>query len=371
MNGRTSRIPFNALDRVHTGALRTRLTEAAERVVRSGWYVLGNEVAAFEHAFADYCGVAHAVGVANGSDALELSLAALALPAGSAVAVAPNAAMYATLAILANGCVPSFVDVEAESATLDPAALERALATDTRAIVVTHLYGRLAAMDAILACARKRDIAVIEDCAQAHGATRNGRRAGSFGDLGCFSFYPTKNLGALGDGGAVVTSDDALAARLRQLRQYGWTAKYDVAVAHGRNSRLDELQAALLREKLAYLDAGNQRRREIARRYSRGIVHPRIRTPAADNEDYVAHLYVVRCDERDALRQHLTERDIGTDVHYPISDHRQRVFEGRYDGLRLPVTEALARTVLSLPCFPELRDDEIDAVIAACNEWTG
>jgi dTDP-4-amino-4,6-dideoxygalactose transaminase len=369
LTGKPPAIPFNALDRQHDGVLQARLIDAADRVIRSGWYVLGQEVAAFEHEFAGYCGVGHAVGVANGSDALDLAIAALGLPAGSAIAVAPNAAMYATLAILANGCAPHFVDVDADSATLDPASLERALTKDTRAVIVTHLYGRLAAMDPILECARTHDLAVIEDCAQAHGAVQRGRRAGSYGRLGCFSFYPTKNLGALGDGGAVVTDDASIAERLRQLRQYGWTAKYDVALAHGRNSRLDELQAALLREKLACLDDWNRRRREIARCYDSGIVHPCIRKPRVGGDEYVAHLYVIHCEQRDGLRQHLAAHGIGTDVHYPISDHHQRIFDGRYRGLHLPVAEGLARTVLSLPCFPELRDDEIGAVIKACNEW--
>jgi len=362
-------VPFNALERQHDAALRADLTDTIERVVKSGWYVLGEEVAAFEREFAAYCGVGHAIGVANGSDALELAIASLDLPHGSEVALAPNAAMYATLAVLATGCVPRFVDVDADSCNLDPEAVQHAIAAGSRAVIVTHLYGRMASIEAIVAHAASRGIPVIEDCAQAHGAARGGRRAGSFGRLGCFSFYPTKNLGALGDGGAIVTDDATLAQRLRQLRQYGWATKYDVAIAHGRNSRLDELQAAMLRRKLVRLDEWNGRRRAIARRYHDGIVHPDIRVPAIVADGDVAHLYVVRSSERDALRRHLTERGIRTDVHYPIPDHRQAIFRGRYDGMHLPVSEALARSVLSLPCFPELRDDEVDAVIDACNEW--
>ncbi len=362
-------IPFNALDRQHDEVLATEIANAVNGVVRSGWYVLGNEVAAFEREFAAYCGVAHAIGVGNGSEAIEIALAALGLPLGTRIAVAPNAAMYATLAILSNGCEPAFVDVDRETSGMDPVALAREIEAGVGAIIVTHLYGRLGEIEAIVASASAKGIPVIEDCAQAHGASRNGRRAGSLGTLACFSFYPTKNLGALGDGGAIVTPDAALAERVRQLRQYGWAKKYDVALAHGRNSRLDELQAAVLRRKLPRLDAWNRRRREIARRYHGGIAHASIATPALRGDDDIAHLYVVRSAARDALREHLAASGVRTDVHYPIPDHRQRVFGGRYDALEMPVAEALAATVLSLPCFPELRDDEVDAVIDACNRW--
>jgi dTDP-4-amino-4,6-dideoxygalactose transaminase len=367
----TTRVPFNALDRQHCGDLKAHISQIADRIVSGGWYVLGKEVAAFEQEFAAYCGVHHAVGVASGSDALELAIACLDLPDDCEIAVAPNAAMYATLAILANQKIPRFVDVDVASATLDPASLEAALTPATRAVVVTHLYGRLADMDVILAIAERHGLAVIEDCAQAHGAMHRGRHAGSFGQVGCFSFYPTKNLGALGDGGAVVTDDNALAESLRQLRQYGWQRKYDVTLAHGRNSRLDELQAAFLRAKLPLLNNWNQRRREVAHRYSSAIRHPGIVVPDANGGGYVGHLYVVRCERREALREHLASQGIGVDVHYPIPDHRQRVFGDRYRNLALPVAEHWARTALSLPCFPELEDDEIAAVIDTCNGWKG
>ncbi|HEY6943237.1 DegT/DnrJ/EryC1/StrS family aminotransferase [Dokdonella sp.] len=365
------RVPFNALDRQNGGDLGARMSEAARRVIGGGWYVLGAEVDAFELEFAAYCGTRHAIGVANGSDALELAIASLGLPAGSEVAVAPNAAMYATLAILANHLEPLFVDVDPVRATVDPRALAAAITPRTRAVVATHLYGALADMDAILAIARDRRLAVIEDCAQAHGAARDGRRAGAYGTLGCFSFYPTKNLGALGDGGAVTTDDDALAARVRQLRQYGWKEKYSVTVAHGRNSRIDELQAALLRLKLPLVDGWNARRREIAARYVGGIRHPGIEVPPTTGADHVAHLYVVRSERRDDLRGHLARCGVGVDVHYPIPDHRQPVFDGRHATVSLPVAERLACTSLSLPCFAELDDEEVDFVIDACNRWDG
>jgi dTDP-4-amino-4,6-dideoxygalactose transaminase len=366
----TGKIPFNALDRQNGGELTARLAAAAREVIERGWYVLGREVAAFEEEFAAYCGARHAIGVANGSDALELAIASLDLPRDSEIAVAPNAAMYATLGILANGLRPRFVDVDADTATMHADALEAALTPDTRAVVVTHLYGRLAEMDGLLAIARRHGLAVIEDCAQAHGAARAGRRAGSFGQLACFSFYPTKNLGAIGDGGAVVSSDDALAARVRQLRQYGWGSKYAVAVAHGRNSRLDELQAAFLRIMLPLLDDWNARRRDIAARYTAGITHPAITRPALDGDAWVAHLYVIQCERRDALRAHLEAHAIGVDVHYPIPDHRQPLLAAAHAGLSLPQAERQARTALSLPCFAELRDEEVEAVIAACNTWS-
>jgi dTDP-4-amino-4,6-dideoxygalactose transaminase len=365
------KVPFNALDRQNGGELGARMADAARRVVAGGWYVLGGEVDAFEREFAAWCGTRHAIGVGNGSDALELAIASLGLPAGAQVAVAPNAAMYATLAIVANGLEPLFVDVDPRRATIDPQALASALTPRTRAIVSTHLYGTLADMVAIDSIAREHGLAVIEDCAQAHGASRDGRRAGSFGTLACFSFYPTKNLGALGDGGAVVTSDDALAARVRQLRQYGWKEKYDVTVARGRNSRLDEMQAAFLRLKLPLVDGWNARRRAIAARYARDIRHPAIEVPPVHGDDQVAHLCVVRSERRDALRAHLAACGIGVDVHYPIPDHRQPVFGERYAALSLPVAERLARTSLSLPCFAELDDAEVDFVVDASNRWSG
>jgi aminotransferase EvaB len=239
----------------------------------------------------------------------------------------------------------------------------------TRAVIATHLYGRLADMDAFARIARERGIPLIEDCAQAHGAARDGRKAGTFGALGCFSFYPTKNLGALGDAGAVVTGDAALAARVRALRTYGWGAKYRCTMDGGMNSRMDELQAAVLRVQLPRLDAWNRRRREIAVRYAGAISNPAITLPpAADDGAYVAHLYVLRTRQRSALRAHLAAADVATDVHYPVPDHRQ-------PGANVIAAQELARTeraceeVLSLPCYPELTDAEIDAVAAACNQW--
>jgi dTDP-4-amino-4,6-dideoxygalactose transaminase len=361
------RVPLNDLARA---ARRERgvHAEAMLRVADSGWYILGDEGRRFEAAFAAHVGASDALGVANGTDALELALRALGVGPAHDVVTAANAGMYASTAIRRCGARPAYADVADASMCVDVRTLEAAVTPATAAVIVTHLYGRLADVEAIAAWCAQQGLPLVEDCAQAHGAARGGRRAGAFGTLGCFSFYPTKNLGALGDAGAVVTSDDALAAKLRALRQYGWQGKYDVRVAGGVNSRLDELQAAVLNLRLATLDARNARRQAIARAYSSRIRHPAIVVPDAAGDDYVAHLYVVRTRSRASLQRHLAARDIATDVHYPIPDHRQAAHPeaGRAS---LPVTERLAAEVLTLPCFPELADDEVDAVVEACNAW--
>lgn len=365
----TEQIPVNSLVR-HIAPLAGRLNEAARRVVDSGYFVLGPHLKRFEEAFAAYCGTAHCIGVANGTDALELSLRALGVEPGDRVAVAANAAMYGTTAALACDAVPVFVDIDPDTHLISPPALAKLLeAGPVKAVIVTHLYGRLADMSALLPLCRQHGIRIVEDCAQAHGAEdAHGTRAGAFGDIASFSFYPTKNLGALGDGGAIVTDDDALAQRSRQLRQYGWSAKYTNELAGGRNSRLDELQAAFLLEMLPELDRWNARRREIANRYSRAIRTPALRVPAEAGREYVAHLYVVQSDDREAARARLESAGIQTDVHYPTPDYRQPCLRGRVDATPLPATEAASRKVLTLPCFPELTDDEVGAVIDACNQ---
>jgi len=352
-------VPFNDLKR------RPSPLRSAARVWDRGFYIHGPELEGFETDFAAYCGAAHAVGVASGTDALELALRAAGVRPGDEVATVANAGLYATTAIRAVGALPLYVDVDPVHALMSPASLAGALGSATRAIIITHLYGRLAPLDEILAVASAYGIAVIEDCAQAHGAERDGRKAGAWGLAGCFSFYPTKNLGACGDAGAVVTSDPAFAARLRSLRQYGWTAKYASSTPGGRNSRLDEIQAAILRDRLPLLDADNARRRQIARRYTAAL-SGLLDVPPEGGSDWVAHLYVVRTPHRDAVRARLASRGIGVDVHYPIPDHLQlseRTLPSRSTGLEW--TERLSREVLSLPCFPEMEETEIDAVIAA------
>lgn len=363
-------VPVNALDR-HIAPLSKALERAAADVIASGYYVLGPNVKAFESEFATWCGVDHCVSVANGTEALELGLRSLGIEKDKRVAVVGNAAMYGTSATLACGAEPVFVDVDPVTLLMDPKSLEAILSTQTiDVVIVTHLYGRLVEMPPFLALAKKSGFAILEDCAQAHGATdAAGRKAGSFGQAACFSFYPTKNLGALGDGGAVVSNDSALATTLRQLRQYGWTAKYRNELAGGRNSRLDEMQAAFLRILLPHLDGWNARRRDIANRYSREIRHDRIRVPPPGGAEYVAHLYVTQTDNRTGLQAHLAEAGVSSDVHYPMPDYRQPLFGSLHSNTILPVTDKACETVVTLPCFPELTDTEVTQVIEACNRW--
>jgi dTDP-4-amino-4,6-dideoxygalactose transaminase len=357
--------------RRHTSSMQAELSAVVARVIQSGWFVLGPEVKQFEQEFAAYCGAAHAITLANGTDALELALRALGVGPGSRVLTVANAGMYSTTAINAVGATPIYIDITADTLLLDVDRLEEALIESPRpdAVVVTHLYGLLADVERVVAIAKSRGLPVIEDCAQAHGAMAHGKRAGTFGTLGCFSFYPTKNLGALGDGGAVVTDDAELAATIRQLRQYGWSEKYVSSRPGGRNSRLDEMQAAVLRAKLPRLDKWNQRRRSIASRYSMEIQQPKLRCPRVEGDNYVAHLYVVRTTDRHGLRSHLSSCGVPSDIHYPVPDYRQPSIADRFGQVSLPVTEAACQEVLTLPCFPEMTDDEVSAVIASVNSW--
>jgi aminotransferase EvaB len=361
-------IPLNDLLR-HNLLLHDELANSARRVIERGWYILGSEAAEFESAFASYCGVPHAVGMANGTDAIELALRAVGIGESHGVATVANAGFYASTSIRAIGAQPVYVDVVPETYSMSTESLKRELARNSvQAVIATHLYGRLADIETVIAICRPLGIPVIEDCAQAHGAIRNGRVAGSFGIAGCFSFYPTKNLGALGDGGAVTTSDAAVAERLRELRQYGWDRKYQVSRAGGRNSRLDELQAAFLRAKLPHLDRWNEARREIARRYSEEIRNPRVKFPSDFGPHNVAHLFVVRCGDRDGFRRHLEAHGIASDIHYPIPDHRQPAYAVP-DVTALQETERLAREIVTIPCFGEMEEEEVSRVIAAVNGW--
>jgi dTDP-3-amino-2,3,6-trideoxy-4-keto-D-glucose/dTDP-3-amino-3,4,6-trideoxy-alpha-D-glucose/dTDP-2,6-dideoxy-D-kanosamine transaminase len=358
--------------RRHIATMHEELTAAADRVISSGWFVLGREVQSFETQFAEYCNVAHCVGVANGTDALELALKALGIGAGSRVATTANAGMYSTAAILALGATPVYVDIDPNTYLLCPQALSDTVSRDAvAAVIVTHLYGAVANMPDILKLTNALAIPVIEDCAQAHGATLQGRKAGSFGTLGTFSFYPTKNLGALGDGGAIVTESDDLASRLRHLRQYGWTRRYHALLAGGRNSRLDELQAALLKVMLPKLDRWNARRREIARLYSAGLRTSRIVCPRSADGGDVVHLYVVRAKDREGLRTFLATSRIPSDVHFPTPDYRQPAVAPALESMpRLEATEMACQEVVSLPCFPELTDPEVALIIERINAWS-
>lgn len=346
------------------------IAKAIHRVLERHWYVLGEEVVGFEAEFAHYIGTRHCISVANGTDALQLALRALGVKSGDYVVTAANAGFYASTAIHAIGAIPVYVDVEEATLTLSPVALEQVLFSHSpAAVVVTHLYGQMADISRIVALCQLIGVAVVEDCAQAHGAqiiaNGVGRKAGTWGDVATFSFYPTKNLGALGDGGAVVTSSDALAGRVRALRQYGWAEKYQVEVPGGCNSRLDEIQAAILRVKLPYLNKNNVLRRRIAERYNAAFESLPLDCPPCVAEDCVAHLYVVRTPRRDALRVHLKALGIASDIHYPIPDHWQKGYPCTQQTYPLTVTEGASASVLSLPCYPGLPDEAVDRVIAA------
>jgi aminotransferase EvaB len=347
----------------------TVLGAAVQRVLASQWFILGREVAQFEAEFASYIGVRHCVSVANGTDALELALRAAGVRPGDRVACVANAGYYASTAIDAVGAQPVYVDVDDASLTMSADGLAAALALRPAAVIVTHLYGQLADMAPIVAACRRAGVRLIEDCAQAHGARSGATLAGAFGDIACFSFYPTKNLGAVGDGGAVVTDTEELAVRLKALRQYGWSRKYEVSVPGGRNSRLDEIQAAVLRAKLPQLDAQNAQRRAVAARYNQAFAGLPLQLPVSVGDDYVAHLYVVRSRQREALRAHLSAAGISSEVHYPIADTRQPAHVAREGQPALPVTEAACASALTLPCFPGLGDADVERVIAAVRQF--
>jgi aminotransferase EvaB len=357
----TARVPVADPGRA-ARALREQLRAAFDRFLASGHYVHGPEHAAFETEFAKFVGVRNCVGVASGTDALELALLAVGCREGDAILTAANCGGYSTTAARGVGLSVRFADVDPITLCLSRSTVEQALGLDVRAVVVTHLYGLLADVEEIVSLCRERGVVVIEDCAQAAGARRDGRRAGAFGDASTFSFYPTKNLAALGDGGAVATDDDETAQRVRFLRQYGWDKKYSVSVTHGRNSRLDELQAAVLRVRLDQLDAGNERRREIVGRYAGTLATDAGRFVATENEDFVAHLSVAVLDDRERALARFAEAGVGTDVHYPVADHRQPAWREDYADVHLPVTERAVESVLTVPCFPELTEEETERV---------
>jgi aminotransferase EvaB len=356
-----SMLPFNDLQPTSL-QLKHDIDHAIQRVTQSGCYVLGAEVAAFEAEFAAYCSTDYCIGVANGTDALELSLRALKIKPDDSVATVANAGMYSSCAIHAIGAKAIYVEVDPQNMTMDPQHLERIIHPQLKAIVVTHLYGQMADMPAICKIANEYEIPIIEDCAHAHGAILQGKKAGSWGTLGCFSFYPTKNLGACGDGGAIVTSNPQLAENIKILRQYGWEKKYHIALSGGRNSRLDELQAAILRVKLPYLDQWNQQRRKIAAAYNNALRHLNLTLPSTFDTSYVAHLYVVRSPQRNQLRELLRTHNINTEIHYPIPDYLQSVITAN-TVTQLPITEKCCNEVLSLPCYPSITEKQIQYMI--------
>ncbi|MBP7506368.1 MAG: DegT/DnrJ/EryC1/StrS family aminotransferase [Prolixibacteraceae bacterium] len=348
---------------------REEIDKAIKKVLESGHYILGNEVMAFEEEFAKYIGTSFAVGVGSGTEALHLALASCGVAAGDEVITVSNTAIATVAAIELCGGVPVFVDVESDSFNIDPNRIEEAITSKTKAIIPVHIYGHPAEMDPIMVVANKYGLRVIEDCAQAHGAaylgTRGWKKCGSIGDIGCFSFYPTKNLGALGDGGMIVTDDVGLAEKARSLREYGWKKRY-ISESFGWNTRLDEIQAAVLRVKLKYLDKENDIRKKLASLYSAGLNGFGCIVPSErKNTFHVYHLYVMRSKIRDKLLTVLHDKGIAAAVHYPVPVHMQPVYKFRkyINKPNLVQTERLSAEILSLPMYPELRESDVARIV--------
>jgi dTDP-4-amino-4,6-dideoxygalactose transaminase len=361
-------------------ALKTKIDAAIHRVLESGWYILGTEVREFEKEFSSYVGVLHAVGVASGTDALELALRGLEIGSGDLVFTVSHTAVATVAAIERCGATPVLIDIDPRTLTISPDRLEQTakalsqtprFAERLKAVIPVHLYGHPADLPAILEVARKYGMAVIEDCAQAHGAKLHNRMVGSWGDVGAFSFYPTKNLGGVGDGGMVVCQDREVAERIMALREYGWQER-NLSNFPGINSRLDEMQAAILRVKLVTLDENNRQRREIASKYGEVLVNTKIHPQFVSNNIYhVYHLYVVSCRERDQLMQFLEENGIGTAIHYPYPIHAQPAYRNKIltgEG-GLENTDQICKRILSLPMYPELGDDELAKIIQILGKW--
>lgn len=361
-------VPFNDVKAGHD-TIASDLEAALQRVMSSGWFILGQELESFESEFAAYCGAEHCIGVASGTEALQLALLACGIGKGDEVITVAHTAMPTALAIAATGATPVFVDIDPQTYTLHSDQLDVAFSPRTRAILPVHLYGHCADMDAILEFASRHDLYVIEDAAQAHGSSYKGRKAGSIGNLGCFSFYPTKNLGACGDAGAVVTSDQELAARLRRLRNYGESRKYHHE-SMGYNSRLDELQAAILRVKLPHLEQWNETRRNLAAGYLSLIEERFCLSKVKPGCVHSYHLFVIQSEERDKLQEHLLAHNIQTLIHYPIPCHLQLAFRNiEHRCCDLTISERVARRVLSLPMFPTLRTEEMEFVARCVNSF--
>jgi len=362
------KVPFLDLRAAHA-EIEGRLEEAFRRLLRSGWYILGQEVERFEREFAAYCGARHCVGVGNGLEALHLTLRAYGVGPGHEVIVPSNTYIATWLAVTECGARPVPVEPDERTYNIDPERVEAAITPRTRALIAVHLYGQAADMRRLADIAARRGIKLIEDAAQAHGARCSGRRAGALADAAGFSFYPGKNLGALGDAGAVTTDDAGLADRVRLLRNYGSRRKYENEIK-GYNSRLDELQAALLREKLKVLDEWNARRRSLARRYLEGLAGLPLTLPhVPPGNEPVWHVFVVRSRQRDALASRLEAAGIGTLIHYPIPPHLQPAYADLELGPgSLPLSEALHREVLSLPMWPQMSEAQADFVIAGVRD---
>jgi dTDP-4-amino-4,6-dideoxygalactose transaminase len=353
--------------------LREAMLSAVGRVLESGWFVLGHEVAAFEKQWADVCGVAHGVGVGNGMDAIEIALRALGISPGDEVITTPMTAFATVLAILRAGATPVLADIDLNSALLSLESVERCISPRTKAVLLVHLYGQVRGMEAWSAFCSKHGVALVEDCAQAHMATWQGRVAGSFGVAGAYSFYPTKNLGAPGDAGMLVTQNEPIATRASRLRNYGQSVRYHHPEL-GMNSRLDEIQAAMLSERLKWLPEFTERRRQVANTYRAMIANPFVAQLAAPEEPlaHVYHLFVVTCSQRDALQTHLHQNGVQALIHYPIPVHLQEpCLHVSRDPRGLSNSDRHAATCLSLPCHPQMSDDDVNSVVAAINSFQG
>lgn len=358
-------IPFMSLV---PGDDRHTIRAAIDRVIERGWFILGPELKGFEEEFARATGASHAIGVGTGTDAIALTLRALGIGPGDEVITTPLSAAYSSLAIMMAGATPVFADVDPERLTIDPGALDAAITSKTAAILPVHLYGQAADMTRIAAIASRHNLALVEDSCQAHLATCDGRPVGSFGVASAYSFYPTKNLGALGDAGAVTTNDAALAERLRRIRNGGQTDRYH-HVEPGWNSRLDEIQAAILRVRLSTLPARTERRRVLASRYRAGLADSAIRVPRECDPGHVYHLFPVLAADRAGFMAHLEREGIGTIVHYPIPIPRQPALAGIAAPDTCPVAERICRDVCSLPMHPDLTDTDVDRIVAAVARW--
>ena len=363
-------IPFLDLKAINS-QYRDELIVACTRVIDSGWYINGIELELFEQEFASYCGTKYAIGVANGLDALILTLRAWKelgkLQDGDEVIVPSNTYIASILAISANNLTPILIEPDITTYNICPDKIQAAITDKTKAILPVHLYGRLADMPAIIDIAKRHDLLVLEDSAQAHGASINGQKAGNWGDASGFSFYPGKNLGALGDAGAITTNNDELANTLRALRNYGSHEKYK-NLFQGVNSRLDEIQAAMLRVKLRYLDEEIIHRRKIAAAYIEGIDNQAIVLPSQQDKNHVWHVFVIRCEQRDALQNYLAENGVQTLIHYPIPPHRQQAYE-EWNNLSYPISEKIHKEVLSLPISPVLKLESIIKIVELCNKF--
>lgn len=359
-------IPFNTLKPGYA-KYRDEYLEAATRVLDSGWYTLGHELEAFESEFAEWLGMRHCVGLNSGLDALILAVRALGIKAGDEVIVPANTYIASVLGITENGATPVFVEPD-QYYNIDPDKIEQAITPRTKAILVVHLYGQACRMDKIMEIADKHNLPVIEDCAQSHGAAFKGKKTGTFGKISCFSFFPTKNMGAFGDAGAIATNDEEIEQKIRALRNYGSEKKY-YNKYQGVNSRMDEIQAALLRVKLRHIDEITAERRAIAEAYLAGIKNPNIILPQiAEGASHVWHLFVVRTEKRDDLQKYLADKGIGTQIHYPVPPHLAEAYKGL--GLRMgdfPITEHYAASILTLPLYIGMHSKEMDFVINAIN----